>query len=208
MNVSTPVLVTAGSTRNPIDAMRHIAAFSSGKTGVRIAEILLQRGAQVHLLGSPEAVLRAGDSLSTETFGSTRDLLARMKDWLQNNPEGWVIHAAAVGDYEAVPQPGKIASGQEALVIRLQAAPKIIEQLKAWAPESKLVGFKAAGPETTAEELVAACRELGFRCRANWIFGNVLGELENTATLVDRFGAESFSNRESAFQVLAAHVMA
>ena len=206
--MSTPALVTAGSTRNPIDAMRHIAAFSSGRTGVRVAQILEERGAEVHLLGSPEAVLRAGDSLSTETFTSTRDLMARMKDWLLAHPTGWVIHSAAVGDYEAVPERGKIASGQDALTIQLQAAPKIINHLKGWAPDSKLVGFKAAGPETNAEQLVAACRELGFRCRANWIFGNVLGSIESTATLVDRFGAESFSNREAAFQVLAAHVMA
>ena len=206
--MSTPALVTAGSTRNPIDAMRHIAAFSSGKTGVRIARILQERGADVHLLGSPEAVLRAEDSLSSETFTSTRDLMARMQSWLLANPTGWVIHSAAVGDYEAVAEKGKISSGQDTLTIQLRAAPKIIDHLKVWAPDSKLVGFKAAGPDTLTEELVAACRELGFRSRANWIFGNVLGELEHTATLVDRFGAESFSNREAAFQVLAAHVMA
>ncbi|MEC7240024.1 MAG: phosphopantothenoylcysteine decarboxylase [Myxococcota bacterium] len=206
--MSISVLVTAGSTRNPIDAMRHIAAFSSGRTGVRIAEILRERGADVHLLGSSEAVLRAERIPSTETFTSTRDLMARMRNWLREHPKGWVIHSAAVGDYEAVAEKGKIASGQESLTIHLQAAPKIIDHLKAWAPESKLVGFKAAGPETSTEGLVAACRTLGFRCRANWVFGNVLGELEHTATLVDRFGAESFSDREAAFQVLAAHVLA
>jgi phosphopantothenoylcysteine synthetase/decarboxylase len=188
--------------------MRHIAAFSSGRTGVRIAEILRERGADVHLLGSSEAVLRAERIPSTETFTSTRDLMARMRNWLREHPKGWVIHSAAVGDYEAVAEKGKIASGQESLTIHLQAAPKIIDHLKAWAPESKLVGFKAAGPETSTEGLVAACRTLGFRCRANWVFGNVLGELEHTATLVDRFGAESFSDREAAFQVLAAHVLA
>ena len=206
--MSTPVLITAGATRNPIDAMRHIAAFSSGKTGVRVASLLKERGAHVHLLGSPEAVLRASDEVGTEIFSSTRDLMARMQSWLAQNPKGWVIHSAAVGDYEADSKDHKIPSGQEDLVIHLKAAPKIIEQLKVWAPESKLVGFKAAGPGTDVEELVSQCRSLGFRCRANWIFGNVLGDLEDTATLVDRFGAESFADRESAFQVLVAHVMA
>jgi len=188
--------------------MRHIAAFSSGKTGVSIATLLESRGARVHLLGSPEAVLRSGGSIPSETFSSTRDLMARMKTWLDKNPKGWVIHSAAVGDYEATAEDGKISSGLPELTIRLQAAPKIINHLKKWAPESKLVGFKAAGPGTTAEDLVAECRSLGFRCRANWIFGNVLGELEHTATLVDRFGAETFSDRETAFQVLVTHVMA
>jgi phosphopantothenoylcysteine synthetase/decarboxylase len=201
-----PVLVTAGSTRNPIDAMRHIAAFSSGKTGTRIAELLANSGCNVHLLGSPEACLRASSALSVEGFSSTRDLMDRMAAYLAQNPSAWVVHCAAVGDYEADPSPKKIPSGQAELIIHLRQAPKIIDHIKKWAPESCLVGFKAAGPGTTAEELVALCRELGFRSKANWVFGNVIGEIETTATLVDRHGAESFSNREAAFAVLCARI--
>ncbi len=188
--------------------MRHIAAFSSGKTGVRIAELLSQAGCAVHLLGSPEACLRAPDSLSTEGFSSTRDLMARMETFLVQNPKAWVVHAAAVGDYEAEPSAEKLPSGQDELVIRLRQAPKIIDHIKKWAPESCLVGFKAAGPETNGEELVTLCRELGFRSRANWIFGNVIGALNSTVTLVDRHGAESFSNREAAFSALCAQISA
>jgi phosphopantothenoylcysteine decarboxylase/phosphopantothenate--cysteine ligase len=188
--------------------MRHIAAFSSGKTGVRIAELVVQGGCAVHLLGSPEACLRAPDSLSTEAFFSTRDLMARMEAYLVQNPNAWVVHAAAVGDYEAEASAGKLPSGQDELVIRLRQAPKIIDHIKKWAPESCLVGFKAAGPETNVEELIALCRELGFRSRANWIFGNVIGALNSTATLVDRHGAESFSNREAALVALCARITA
>lgn len=207
MNLRRPVLVTAGATRNPIDAMRHIAAFSSGKTGVRIAGLLREMDASVHLLGSPEAVLRAGDSLSTETFSSTRDLMGRMQSWLEKNPIGWVVHAAAVGDYEMDPSPGKIESGEDELVLRLRKAPKIIDQLKVWAPECKLVGFKAASPNTSMEALIGRCRELGFRTRSNWVFGNVIGDIETTATIVDRYGAESFVEREAAFRVLCSKIV-
>jgi phosphopantothenoylcysteine decarboxylase/phosphopantothenate--cysteine ligase len=188
--------------------MRHIAAFSSGKTGARIAEILADKGCEVHLMGSPEALLRAPASVSKEGFSSTRDLMARMEAWLAQNPRGWVVHAAAVGDYEAEPSAEKLPSGEEELVIRLRQAPKIIDQIKSWAPEAKLVGFKAAGPNTAGDELVALCMKLGVRSRANWVFGNVIGELETTATLVDRFGAESFRDREAAFSALCARILA
>jgi phosphopantothenoylcysteine decarboxylase/phosphopantothenate--cysteine ligase len=203
-----PVLVTAGSTRNPIDAMRHIAAFSSGKSGVRVAELLASAGCDVHLLGSPEACLRAPATFATEGFSSTRDLMARMKAYLGKNPRAWVVHAAAVGDYEAKPSPKKLPSGQDELVIHLRQAPKIIDHLKIWAPESRLVGFKAAGPETSGEDLIDLSRSLGIRCKADWVFGNVIGALDTTATLVDRQGAERFLSREAAFVALCARISA
>jgi len=188
--------------------MRHIAAFSSGTTGVRIAEILAQADRRVHLLGSPEALLRAPKSVGQELFSSTRDLMARMEAWLAQNSDGWVVHAAAVGDYEADPSPEKLPSGEEELLIRLHQAPKIIDKIKLWAPDCKLVGFKAAGPGTSAEDLIALCMKLGFRSRANWIFGNVIGSLGTTSTIVDRYGAESFADREAALAALCARILA
>ena len=121
---STPlrdVLITAGATRNPIDSMRFISAHSSGTTGANLASGLLNQGANVHLMASPEAAQRVSPNASLEKFESTRDLLARMENWIQTHPNALVIHAAAVGDYEASPQSGKIPSGQP--VSRSNTAP-------------------------------------------------------------------------------------
>ena len=94
-----PVLVTAGATRNPVDAIRYLSAGSSGATGTWVAR-RVAAGAPVHLLASPEAELRlrlaglrAGEAelppgLSVEGFGSTEDLLSRMERWVRGWSEG------------------------------------------------------------------------------------------------------------------------
>ncbi|MCO4743834.1 MAG: hypothetical protein KC912_03535 [Proteobacteria bacterium] len=178
------VLVTAGATRNPIDAMRHVSANSSGRTGVGLARAWAATGCSVHVLGSPEAALRA-EGLSTEVFGSTRDLMARMHQWVQRHPEGAVVHAAAVGDYEvADSEGGKIPSGQDEVVIRLQPTPKIADAVRGWGLTGLLVTFKAAGPGTTSEGLVLLASKQAKRTGSNLVFANVLGRLASDVALV------------------------
>ena len=68
------VLITAGATRNPLDAVRLLTARSSGRTGVGIARDLLARGVKVHLLGSAEACLRAPD-IQSEEYGRSKSVV-------------------------------------------------------------------------------------------------------------------------------------
>ncbi|HEX6430280.1 MAG TPA: bifunctional phosphopantothenoylcysteine decarboxylase/phosphopantothenate--cysteine ligase CoaBC, partial [Niastella sp.] len=49
-------LVTAGPTYEPIDPVRFIGNHSSGKMGLAIAEELVRRGAEVHLVLGPSSV--------------------------------------------------------------------------------------------------------------------------------------------------------
>lgn len=201
-----PVLITAGATRNPIDAMRFISARSSGHTGAVLARTLAKR-TRVTLLGSPEAVLRAGDVVETQTYGDTRDLMRRMRVWVTDNPGGAVVHASAVGDYElADAHAGKLPSGQDELLLRLRPTPKIADQIKHWDPSTLLVTFKAAGPETTLEQLVTLCRDQLQRTRSDLVFGNVIGQLGSTSTLVDAAGSEAFDRRDAAIHALAARL--
>ena len=86
-------------------------------------------------MASPEAAQRVPPAATMETFGSTRDLLTRMEAWLKQHPGALVVHAAAVGDYEVAPRPGKIPSGQTVLQLELRPTPKILDQT---APESSL----------------------------------------------------------------------
>ena len=88
------ILITAGATRNPIDAMRYISARSSGATGMGLARALVARGHRVHLMGSAEARLR-GPDLDGEEYHSTRDLMVRMAAWIRRFPGGAVVHSAA-----------------------------------------------------------------------------------------------------------------
>ena len=199
-------LISAGATRNPVDAIRYLSAHASGRTGVGLAHALAGKHARVHLLGSIEAVLRAGDSpgFSTETYGSTRDLYARMERWVRANPGGTVIHSAAVGDYEADPSASKIASGQAALSLTLRPTPKILDAIRTWGHTGPLVSFKAAAPETTDEELVAIARAQLRRTGSNRVFANVIGRTTTRVFLVDEVHAQRFEQRAEAVAALEA----
>lgn len=200
--MARPCLVTAGATRNPIDAMRYLAAYSSGGTGVSVAEALAVDH-RVTLLGSPEACLRASTAIDAVVFGDTRDLMTRMEEWIRAHRGAVIVHAAAVGDYEASPSPHKISSGLDELVLRLTRAPKIADHIKDWDPRCTLVTFKAAGPNTDAEQLVAICRAQLRRTGSDKVFGNVIGALQTTCVIVDADGSEAFEDREDALHALA-----
>ncbi|MCK6523008.1 phosphopantothenoylcysteine decarboxylase [Myxococcota bacterium] len=202
------VIITAGATRNPIDAMRYISARSSGTTSLWLARALTARGVAVHLLGSAEALLRAGpgDVASQEEFGSTRDLMARLERLLLAHPGAAVIHAAAVGDYEAEPRADKIRSGQALLTLSLRPTPKILDHIKGWSPESFLVSFKAAGPGTTTEGLQELCEGQRQRTSSDLVLGNVLGALGSTTALCDAAGFTPMDDRDAALATIVHRV--
>ena len=177
--MSRPIVITAGATRNPLDAIRHLSAFSTGRTGVALAESLSESG-RVHLLGSAEACLRAtADSLLTlEEYTSTRDLMDRLLGFIDRHPDAIVVHAAAVGDYELANSTGqKIPSGQQELVLRLTPTPKIIDHLRARSARISLVSFKAASPETTDTQLLQLAQNQQARTGSDLVFANVIGRL-------------------------------
>jgi len=200
-----PVLVTCGATRNPLDAIRFISAFSTGRTGGAIAQALADRGHPVHVLGSAEALLRLTDpALTREEYRSTRDLMARMEAWVRANPGGIVVHSTAVGDYEADPaeQARKIPSGQDTIVLRLQRTPKIADAVAGWDPGCRLVTFKAAGPETTPEQLIAIARKQLNRTGSTLVFANVIGALSSSVILVGPEDEAPYPDRGAAIAAL------
>jgi phosphopantothenoylcysteine decarboxylase/phosphopantothenate--cysteine ligase len=201
------VLITAGATRNPVDAIRYLSAHSTGRTGVAIGEALRARGAAVTLLGSAEARLRALD-LPGEEYTSTRDLLARMERWVRAHPDGAVIHAAAVGDYE-VPDAltTKIPSKMPKLVIELVPAPKIADLVRGWGLRGIFVTFKAASPETTDDQLVAIAAAQRERVGCDLVFANVIGRLSRRVALVGR-EPRWFEDRGAAIEALVGAVIA
>lgn len=181
--MTAPVLITAGATRNPLDAIRYISAHSSGSTGVWLAEQLSPH-MPVTLLGSPEALLRAQAlPIARQEYASTRDLLARMEQWLRETRRAVVIHACAVGDYEADSTAAKIPSGQDELVLRLKPTPKVIDQLRHFTETLYLVSFKAASPETTDDQLITLADNQRKRTHSALVFANVIGRLKQRVLL-------------------------
>ncbi len=196
-----PVLVTAGATRNPIDVMRFISAHSSGRTGAQIAGALSECGAEVHLLGSPEALLRAS-GVETAEYTSTRDLMTKMETWVRQNPEGVVVHACAVGDYEfADAGTQKLPSKQNSLTITLTPTPKIADSVRGWGLIGPFVTFKAASPETTDKALVEIAMAQRQRVGCDRVFANVIGRLNSRVAIVGD-GVEWYEARQEAIEAL------
>ncbi len=177
--------------------MRFLSARSSGRSGIWLADRL--EGA--HLLAGAEARLRAGPRSDLEEFGSTQDLLERMERWIRASPTAVVVHAAAVGDYAVADPGGKIPSGQPELVLRLHPTPKILDRIHGWAPDTRIVSFKAAPPGTSPGELVRLADAQRARTHSDVVFANVLEALD-TVAIVDATGAEHFSERGPALASL------
>jgi len=148
-------IVTAGPTYEPLDDVRRLTNFSTGRLGSELANFLAVREHEVTLLIGQQATHR-DRSLTrvVETFTTTVDLRDRLR--ARAGPSvGAIFHAAAVSDFafgqvwlrasggELVPvKAGKISTGGGTLLAELLPTPKIIADLRAWFPTAVITGWK------------------------------------------------------------------
>lgn len=166
------VLVTAGGTKEPIDAVRVLSNVSTGALGRAIAEEWKRRGHRVVLLAPAEV----DATVEKRTFGSADDLQRELEWAAAERTWDAVIHAAAVSDYRpAKVEPGKIRSDQDELVLRLVRTPKLIARLREWFRDAYLVGFKLL-KGVAADERVEIAREQIRANRTNACVENDLSE--------------------------------
>ena len=198
-----PLLITAGATHNPIDSMRSITAHASGQTGAWLAQELYS-DFTVTFLGSRLAMANTKAPVLMDSYQSTRDLEQKMKDWVHSNPNGIVIHSAAVGDYE-VKNAGtnhKIPSGQAEIHITLTPTPKILPQLISWSSALSIISFKAAPPETDTAALLEIARKQCVSTSSTLVFANVIGQTHRDVMLVAPATHQLFAARRSALEHL------
>jgi len=148
---ATRVVVTAGGTQEPIDPIRYVSNYSSGKMGYAVAEAARDRGAQVTLVTAPTSL--------PDPYGVTmvrvRTALEMRDAVIQACQHAHaLIMAAAVADYRpAQVSSTKIKRGKaEALSITLVHNPDILAETHVF-PHLVRVGFAA---ET--EDLVSNAR--------------------------------------------------
>ena len=199
-----PVLITAGATRNPIDAMRYISAHATGRTGAMIASRLM-KCTEVTALCSPLAATHMPPKIHIQEFRSTTDLMSKMTQWVVEHPACVVVHSAAVGDYE-VRQPStqsKIPSGQGTVTIELQPTPKILDCIQDWSSEASVVSFKAAAPTTSQKELETLATKQLLRSNSELVFANTIGNIDRQVMLVRQDGAQRYPTRKEAIEALA-----
>ena len=135
------VVVSAGGTREPIDAVRVIANRSSGKQGYAVAAEAYERGAQVTLVSTVDLAAPAGVTVrSVETAAQMQVALTELAAGADV-----IVMAAAVADFRPVfAAAGKIKKDQGIPQIVLEPTPDILAGLGATKPEGQvLVGFAA-----------------------------------------------------------------
>ena len=136
-------LVTAGATREPLDAVRFLSNVSTGSTGAALADALAVRGHTVTLLRG-EGATQPHLVQDVDTFSSTADLEMLLRERLAIGAVNAVVMTAAVSDYrpEQV-RDDKITSDAESLTVRLVRNPKLLPQLKSFSPRPlAVIGFK------------------------------------------------------------------
>ena len=136
------VLVSAGPTREPIDAVRFITNASSGKMGYAMAEAAAHRGAEVLLVSGPTAlpcppnVTRVSVTTAEEMY---QELDARFS-WATV-----LVMTAAVGDFRPRnPSSAKVKKHQwDGEPLELERTPDILQALSRKRTHHVLVGFAA-----------------------------------------------------------------
>lgn len=166
------IIVTAGGTSEPIDAVRVISNKSSGKMGRSLAQECFKQGADVLLIRSKTAVF-SHYPIQTETFDTGKELSDSIKKHIQNYDI--IFHTAAVSDFTPEKVYDKKIDSTKELVLRLKKTPKILSHIKKWNPKIKLIGFKAVYKETE-KNLIKKGQEKLTESHADYIVVNDVGK--------------------------------
>jgi phosphopantothenoylcysteine decarboxylase/phosphopantothenate--cysteine ligase len=137
------VLVTAGGTREPIDAVRYVGNRSSGRMGVALAAEAARRGADVTLIGANLAVEAPAD-VRTIAVATAAELEQATRAEFPGCDV--LLMAAAVADFRpADAAEGKIKkAGREELELRLEPTTDVLAALSGERRDGQtIVGFAA-----------------------------------------------------------------
>lgn len=134
------VVVTAGGTREPIDAVRFIGNRSSGKMGVAIASSAQKRGANVTLIAGamdvePPAGVTFIRAMTAEEMYKAVDAVFGKADML--------VMSAAVGDYHVNNRADGKVKKTEGWTLALEPNPDILKEMGKRKNGKTLVGFAA-----------------------------------------------------------------
>jgi phosphopantothenoylcysteine decarboxylase/phosphopantothenate--cysteine ligase len=138
------VLVTAGGTREPIDAVRYVGNRSSGRMGYALAEAAARRGAAVTVVAANVALAPPAGA-QVVPVRTAAELAAACEERFDGCD--LLLMAAAVADFRpAAPHAGKLKKDAvgEALELHLERTPDVLAGLAARRREGQLlVGFAA-----------------------------------------------------------------
>jgi len=168
---SVHCVVTAGPTYEPLDSVRRLTNFSTGRLGSELAHFLSDHGHQVTLLLGEHSTYQPGLQ-KFEVFGTTTDLEEKLRLAAQG-PVDAVFHAAAVSDFKfgkimhraengelTEVASAKISTREGTLLAELVPTVKIISRLRKWFPDARLIGWKFEVEGERERVIGAALRQI------------------------------------------------
>nr|WP_205395888.1 phosphopantothenate--cysteine ligase [Streptococcus lutetiensis] len=191
------ILITSGGTTEKIDSVRGITNHATGTLGKYIAETFLEKGYQVTLVTTKEAVKPKDHPLLTVQLITNVDSLLSTLEPLVKTHDVF-IHSMAVSDYTPVYMTdlneveqaehvsdllnrqnteSKISSKEDYQVLFMKKTPKVIYLVKTWNPDICLIGFKLL-VNVSKDELFAVARESLQKNKARYILANDLTEIK------------------------------
>lgn len=173
------ILVTSGGTQEPLDQVRFLANRSTGSTGARIADSLLEFGFDVTCLHAANA-LRPQNPCHLESFISFVDFERSLRRLLSSGNYAAIVHAAALSDFSpATLDVGKLSSDQD-LHLHLKRNPKLVHHLREMAGNQnlKIIAFKMTATDQQLEKDQAVER-LFTRAKVDIVVQNDVSEMDS-----------------------------
>ena len=172
------LLITAGPTYEPIDAVRFIGNRSSGRLGSALADCAQSSGWRVILLLGPNAVLPTNPDVEVVRFFSLSDLQTLLQTRLSQADT--LIMAAAVADYRPVISPDELGRKRKReagdFVLKLESTPDLLAQCAQHARKNQLlIGF-ALEPK---DRLIASAKDKLGRKNIDLIVANALETMDS-----------------------------
>jgi len=207
-------IVTAGPTFEPLDDVRRLTNFSTGRLGTELANFLAARGHKVTLLIG-ESATWPGErkAQSVKVFSTTADLRAKLKAFSGKKVDA-IFHAAAVsdfafgqiftetkaGEFSALKMSKKVSTRIGTMLVELLPTSKIIAELRSWFPRTKIVGWKFEVDGQRADALCAAEKQIAD-CATDFCVANGPAYGKGFG-LVSAGGQKHFADAEKLFAVL------
>ena len=155
------ILITAGATTEPIDKVRFITNFSTGRTGTELADFFKKKKCDVYYFHGVGAIKPNVKGSKLVEYTSFDDLDKKLKTFLKKIRIDMIIHLAAVSDYSVKyvkvgskkynpAKLSKIDSSAKEIELKLKRNSKIIGKIPKYS-NSLLVGFKLTNTKSDTQ---------------------------------------------------------
>ena len=209
------ILITCGGTSVPIDNVRSITNFSSGRLGINLAQSFVSdqdwnthfTNSRVSLFCSNFAFNAYKEQVSqvqnhrrsaVHSFTTYDEYAIGLEKIINSYKFDAIILAAAVSDYTCDPVDGKLSSNDE-IMLTLRPTEKIISKIRGWEHDAMLAGFKL----TSGDDVSTLLSKMSDSIRKNdcdCVFGNDINSIRqgfDGLIAMDKKGTCTFHSRDT-----------